>query len=77
MATTEAATKSKSEHVGFLDSKQAYVRAMNADGVTVIEGTGDSLLQNETENAADLQSNVVRTMQSHCARGRQVSGGVR
>lgn len=34
-----SSARSKSGKVKFLDSKQAYVRAMNADGVTVIEGT--------------------------------------
>lgn len=38
MASSDA--RSKSEKVKFLDSKQAYVRAMNADGLTIIEGTG-------------------------------------
>lgn len=37
---TEASARSKSEKVKFLDSKQAYVRAMNSDGLTIIEGTG-------------------------------------
>ncbi|KIW00208.1 uncharacterized protein PV09_08248 [Verruconis gallopava] len=39
MASEESSARSKSEKVKFLDSKQAYVRAMNADGLTVIEGT--------------------------------------
>lgn len=40
MASKESSARSKSNKVKFLDSKQAYVRAMNADGVTVIEGIG-------------------------------------
>lgn len=42
MASEGSSARPKSDKVKFLDSKQAYVRAMNADGVTVIEGTGKS-----------------------------------
>ena len=49
MSNSDVTARPKSEKVKFLDSRQAYVRAMNAEGVTVIEGTGE--LQ-ETEGTA-------------------------
>lgn len=40
MASESASARSSNPNVKFLDSKQAYVRAMNADGLAIIEGTG-------------------------------------
>ena len=63
-----SSARSKSGKVKFLDSKQAYVRAMNADGVTVIEGTGESVHRVLRQLILTYVSHMVCTVQGNLAR---------
>lgn len=58
--------------IKILDSKQAYVRAMNANGLTVIEGTGSATPRCSSSNVQLIGNSImVRTVQSHRTRGLQ------